>query len=189
MGRVVAVYDACVLYPAPLRDLLMHVALEDLFLARWTEAIHEEWMRNVLRDRPDLRREQLERTRALMNAHVRDCVVEGYEPVIPQLELPDPDDRHVLGAAIHAEAQIIVTFNLADFPARSLRPWGIESQHPDEFVNRWLNEAPDVVCRAAKRQRGNLKRPPVSVATYLELMARLGLVRTAVRLRGLRSRL
>jgi len=60
---LIALYDACVLYPAPLRDLLMHLALTDLFQARWTNAIHEEWMRSVLENRPDLRREQLERLR------------------------------------------------------------------------------------------------------------------------------
>ena len=70
-------YDACVLYPAPLRDLLLRLALTDLYRARWSEAIHEEWIRAVLRNRPDLSRQQLERTRALMNAHVRDALVDG----------------------------------------------------------------------------------------------------------------
>ena len=78
MATFAAVYDACVLYPAPLRDLLMHLALTDLFRARWTADIHEEWMRSVLRDRPDLSREKLERVRGLMDAHVRDCLVTGY---------------------------------------------------------------------------------------------------------------
>lgn len=59
-------YNACVLYPAPLRDLLMRLALTDRFRARWTEDIHEEWIRNVLVNRPDLTREQLDRTRTLM---------------------------------------------------------------------------------------------------------------------------
>ena len=67
--------DACVLYPAPLRDFLMHLALLDLFRARWTEEIHTEWIRNVLRQRPDLKQEQLQRTRELMNLHVRDALV------------------------------------------------------------------------------------------------------------------
>ena len=123
-----ALYDACVLYPAPLRDLLMHLALTDLFRAKWTDAIHEEWMRAVLETRPDLTREKLERTRNLMNAHVRDCLVTGYEGLIPGLPLPDPDDRHVLAAAIRGRADVIVTFNLKDFPATTLAPLGIETQ-------------------------------------------------------------
>ena len=71
------VYDACVLYPAPLRDLLMRLAMTDLYGARWTQQIHEEWMRNVLANRPDLSRAQLERTRELMDCSVRDSLVEG----------------------------------------------------------------------------------------------------------------
>jgi hypothetical protein len=68
-------YDACVLYPAPLRSLLMYLALTGLFRARWTDAIHEEWMRNVRADYPDITCQQAERIRDLMNAHVRDCLV------------------------------------------------------------------------------------------------------------------
>ncbi len=73
------VYDANVLYPAPLRDLFMHLALTGLFRARWTEEIHQEWMRNVLANRPDISQEQLERTRDLMNRAVLNCLVIGYE--------------------------------------------------------------------------------------------------------------
>src|SRR5690349_1270660 len=98
MERLIAVYDSCVLYPAPLRDLLMHLALTDLFQAKWTETIHQEWMRNVLSNRPDLMLNQLQRTRDLMNAHIRDCLIVGYEEIIPTLSLPDPNDHHVLAA-------------------------------------------------------------------------------------------
>jgi hypothetical protein len=77
VNRFTVLYDACVLYPAPLRDLPLRLALTDLYRARWSEAIHEEWIRAVLRNRPDLSRQQLERTSALMNAHVRDALVDG----------------------------------------------------------------------------------------------------------------
>ena len=117
MKKDVAVLDACVLYPAPLRDFLMHLAVLDTFQAKWTEEIHTEWIKNVLKNRPDLRAERLERTRQLMNAHTRDAVVENYENLIESLKLPDENDRHVLAAAINAKADFIVTFNLRDFPA------------------------------------------------------------------------
>lgn len=81
------VFDANVLYPAPLRDFLMQLALTDLFRAKWTNMIHDEWIRNVLKNRPDLTQKQLERTRDLMNAHVRDSVVEDYEFLIPTIDL------------------------------------------------------------------------------------------------------
>ena len=100
------VYDACALYPAPLRDFLMRLALTDLFRARWSDMIHDEWIRNVLAQRPDLKPEDLERTRSLMNAHVRDCLVAGFEHLIPSVKLPDADDRHVVAAAIHGGASL-----------------------------------------------------------------------------------
>ncbi len=117
MSQFTAVYDACVLYPAPLRSLLMYLAVTDLYRARWSNDIHEEWMRSVVEDHPDITRAQVERIRDLMNAHVRDCLVTGYESLIPSLTLPDPDDRHVLAAAIRCGADAIVTANLKHFPA------------------------------------------------------------------------
>jgi hypothetical protein len=81
----IAILDSCVLYPAPLRDLLIHLALTDLFRPRWTAAIHAEWMRNLLADRPELSAERLARTRDLMDRAIPDALVEGYEELIPQL--------------------------------------------------------------------------------------------------------
>jgi hypothetical protein len=184
VANFTAIYDACVLYPAPLRDLLMHLALTDLFRAKWTDAIHDEWIKSVLEDRPDLTREQLERTRALMNIHVLDCLVTNYEDLIPSLTLPDPDDRHVLAAAIRGRADVIVTFNLADFPADALARYGIEAQHPDDFIVRLLNLAPGSVCAAVKRQRENLRNPPRSAEELLATFESQGLPQTVARLRA-----
>ena len=183
MATFTALYDACVLYPAPLRDLLMQLALTDLFRARWSDQIHDEWIRSVLENRPDLKPEQLERTRTLMNAHVRDCLVTGYEPLIEGLTLPDPDDRHVLAAAIRTRASVIVTFNLDDFPSDILEPVGLEAQHPDMFITHLIDLNPGVVCAAAKRQRASLKNPPRSVDEFLETLARQCLPETVNHLR------
>jgi predicted nucleic acid-binding protein len=183
VSQFTVIYDACVLYPAPLRSLLMYLALTDLFRARWTDAIHEEWMRNVQKDYPDITRDKAERVRDLMNAHVRDCLVTGYEDLIPSLSLPDPDDRHVLAAAIRAGAEVIVTANLADFPTRTLEQYGIEVRHPDEFIHRLIEAAPDAVCRAARQQRQGLKNPPMTVEQYLESLERQGLPQTVAALR------
>ena len=171
------------LYPAPLRDLLLHLGLSDLFRAKWTEAIHDEWIRSLLQDRPDLNRQQLERTRTLMNAHVRDCLVTNYEDLIPALTLPDQDDRHVLAAAIRAGADVIVTYNLKDFPSEILAKYGIEAQHPDEFIMHLLDLAPNIVCAAVKRQRQNLKNPPRSVGELLETFELQSLAQTVAFLR------
>lgn len=85
MTQFTVVYDACVLYPAALRDFLMHLAMTNLFRARWSEMIHDEWTHSVLEDRPDLQPSQLARTRQLMDAHVLDSVVTGFESLIPSL--------------------------------------------------------------------------------------------------------
>lgn len=183
MAGLIAVYDACVLYSAPLRDLLMRLALTDLFRARWSADIHEEWMRSVLKDRPDLKREQLDRTRELMDRSVLDCLVTGYEGLIHGLHLPDKDDRHVLAAAIRCGAQIIVTFNLSDFPSKGLKPHAIEAQHPDDFILDLIGLAPEVVIEAAKEHRASLKRPPKTVEEYLETLARQQLPGTVAFLR------
>jgi len=177
-----AILDSCVLYPAPLRDFFMRLAVQ-LYQPKWTETIHEEWIRSVLADRPDLTRAQLARTRELMDRHGGACLVTGYESLIPTLTLPDPDDRHVLAAGIRAGANVIVTANLSDFPAEILSKYGIEAQHPDEFINHLLDLAPHVVCGAAKRQRESLKNPPKTVDEYLESLERQGLAQTVARLK------
>lgn len=182
MAAFTALYDACVLYPAPLRDFLMHLALSDLVHARWTATIHEEWMAAVLADRPDLTRAQLERTRDLMNTAVPQGVVEGYQRLIGDLTLPDPDDRHVLAAAIQADASVIVTYNLRDFPAAALAPYAIEAQHPDTFLTALFDMAPGAVCAAAKRHRQRLHNPSKTVEEYLHALERQQLPETLVRL-------
>lgn len=95
--------DACVLYPVPLRDFFMRLAVA-LYQPKWTEEIHEEWIRNVLLDRPDLSPAQLIRTRDLLNRYGGACLVTGYQSMILTLTLPDAGDRHVLAAAIKAGA-------------------------------------------------------------------------------------
>jgi len=185
VSKTVAVYDACVLYPAPLRDLLMRLATKDLIQAKWTDMIHEEWIRNVLLNRPDLKRSQLERTRKLMNEHSRDSLVAGFERLIPSLNLPDQNDCHVLAAAIHSEAKTIVTFNLEDFPDRILKTNGIKAQHPDTFILRLLDIDTQVVCDAAMEHRASLKNPPVSLPSFLETLKKQGIPKTVARLERL----
>lgn len=173
-----AVYDACVLYPAPLRDFLMWLALSGRFRARWTADIHKEWKRNLLKNRPDLTLEQLDRTSMLMDRAIPDGEVTGYEALIQGLSLPDADDRHVLAAAIRCNASVIVTFNQKDFPASTLAPYGVEAQHPDEFIDDLFDLDPAAVICAAQRQRRQLKTPPLCVDDYLDILFRQGLVQT-----------
>ncbi len=173
-----AVYDACVLYPAVLRDLLMWLGLSGRFRARWTEQIHDEWKRNLLLNRPELTYTQLDRTSALMDQAIPDALVTGYERLIPGLTLPDVDDRHVLAAAIRCGASVIVTFNEKDFPADALQAFGMEAQHPDEFIENLFNFDQAAVITAARNQRGQLKNPTMAPERYLDMLARADLART-----------
>jgi hypothetical protein len=175
VNRFTVIYDACVHYRAPLRDLLMRLALTDLYRARWSDQIHDEWISAVLRNHPDLSRQQLERTRSLMNGYVRDALVDGHQSLIPALELPDPDDRHVLAAAIKCGADLIVTFNLDDFPDHALTIYGISACHPDSFLVDQLNLDAERVCMAMRQHRASLKNPPKTVKEYLATLEEQGL--------------
>lgn len=165
-----ALYDACVLYPAPLRDLLLQLATTGLFRAKWTDAIHEEWMRNVLKNRRDLTRDQLERTRRLMNAGVADCLVDGYQHLIETIALPDDDDRHVVAAAVFAKADVIVTVNLRDFPARALMPHNLAAVHPDDFISSQLALDTVTVTDVVRTCCSRLRNPPKTVEDYLRIL-------------------
>ncbi len=161
----------------------MELAASGLFKAKWTETIHEEWIRNVLKDRRDITADQLSRTKSLMIAALMDSMVEGYHELIPILTLPDENDRHVLAAAIVSLSDVIVTFNLSDFPADTLALHDIEAVHPDDFILRHfgLNEA--AIVMAAQRCRARLKNPPKSAEVYLETLQRQGLPKTVARMR------
>ncbi|UCH26325.1 MAG: PIN domain-containing protein [Trueperaceae bacterium] len=187
MQGFTALLDACVLYPAPLRDLLMQLALTGLFHAKWSEAIHDEWIGNVLRNRPDLTHDQLERTRSLMNKHAGDCLVTDFEDLIPTLSLPDPKDHHVLAAAIRGRADLIVTYNLKDFPKATLRPYGLEAQHPDDFIMSLTDLGPASVLKAVQNQRANLQHPPKTADELLTILERNELKKTVSYLRGFRD--
>jgi hypothetical protein len=182
-----AVYDACVLYPAPLRDFLMWLALSGRFRARWSAQIHDEWKRNLIKNRPDITAEQLDRTADLMDLAIPDGRVTGHEVLIEGLTLPDSGDRHVLAAAIRCHASVIVTFNERDFPADVLGAFGLEAQHPDLFVENLFDLDPAAVVAAAQRQRQQLKNPPIDVDRYLDILLRQGLTQTVKGLAGFRG--
>lgn len=160
----------------------MRLALTDLFKARWTDEIHEEWIGALLRDEK-FSRQKLERVRDLMDAHVRDAKVLGYQSLIDTLELPDPDDRHVLAAAIRCNADAIVTFNLKDFPAVVLAPYGIDAIHPDDFIYYQIDMAPAICCGAIKAQRLALKNPVMEVGDFLAVLQKQQLPQAVSRLR------
>lgn len=122
-----------------------------------------------------------------MDEAVSDCLVEGYEALAAGIELPDPDDAHVVAAAVRCGANVIVTFNLKDFPRSQLQPLGIDVQHPDEFADYLFDLHPDAVLEAARKQRTSLKAPPVSAERYFDVLLRQGLTRTVRNLSGFKA--
>lgn len=179
LSGFVVLFDACVLYQAPVRDLVIELASADLYRAKWTNLIHDEWINSLLRNRPDIPREKLEKTRQLINESIEDCLVEKYEKLARMLVLPDSDDCHVLAAAIKAHAQIIVTYNIKDFPAEYLSSFDIEVQHPDAFFLNQSDLQQSAFLAAAKRIRLSLKRPPKTPEEYLDILRKSGLAKTA----------
>jgi predicted nucleic acid-binding protein len=181
--RLKVLFDANVLYPAPLRDLLVQLALTDLFQAHWSAMIHDEWIRNVVADRPDLNPAQIGRVADLMNSSVEDALITGFEHLIDTLELPDSDDRHVLAAAIVGRASIIVTNNQKDFPISALEPHGIMTQNADDFVLMLLEMDLDAVLFAVNTVQKRLRKPPVTMLEYLNRLEQLRLYKTVDALR------
>jgi predicted nucleic acid-binding protein len=181
----IVVYDADALYPNTLRDLLIRIAqLPHLVQAKWTDQILDEMIRALQKNRPDISDKKASRLRDLMNGVVRDCLVTGYEPLIPSLDLPDPDDRHVLAAAIKVNAQVIVTRNLRDFPKDKLAPWGIYAKSPDVFVRDVIGIDRQAVWACVQQIVDSRTGHPVTVDDVLGELTRSGLVGSAAALRA-----
>lgn len=172
------------LYPSTLRDLLIRIAQARLVQAKWTDKILDEVFENLRGNRPDLAPGALARTRELMVCAIRDCLVTGYEPLMAGLELPDPDDRHVLAAAIRARAQVIVTNNLKDFPHEQLAQWDIEPKSADEFVSDQIDLNAKVVWSCVQQIADTWRNPPGTTADVLRSLERSGLLRSVAELQS-----
>lgn len=181
-----AVYDANVLYPNTLRDLLIRLARAGAVRARWTDRILDEMLEALSRTRPDIEPTKLDRLRHRMNAAVRDCLIVDFEERIESLELPDPDDRHVLAAAIHSSAELIVTWNLRDFPAKILAHHEIQARTPDDFVHDLVLADTTTVINCVQQIADARQRRPQSIDDILHQLERDGLIRSTAALRTCR---
>ena len=170
MTTYTVILDACVLYPAPLRSYLLYLAQTGLYRAKWTNQIHDEWIRNVLKNRSDLSITPLLRVRQLMDQHAPDCLIEDYELLINGIDLPDQDDRHVVAAAIKGQAEGIITFNLKDFPEQEMARLGLSAIHPDVFLTDMFHLDKASVLKAAQHQRNAMRNPPMTSDEYLDCL-------------------
>jgi len=175
MACPVVLLDASVLFSIRVTNLTLQTASARLFQPRWSNDIHEEWSRSILSKIPNAKIDKIQRRRTIMDKAFPDALVTGYEPLIVGLQLPDPDDTHVLAAAIQAHADILVTFNLKDFPESTMIQYNIEAQHPDIFLLNLLKDDPTAFIEATTQVRQRLKNPPYTITDFLEGLKRAGL--------------
>jgi predicted nucleic acid-binding protein len=182
-ARLTALPDACVLFPLAMVDSLMSLAEAGLYAAKWSTRIEEEWIRALETKRPDLKG-RLGTRRDAMREAVPDWEVleTAWKAVVGSVQLPDPDDAHVLAAAIAAHADCIVTVNLRHFPDAAVGAYGIEVVDPDKFIiNQWDLDQLAAVA-AFKRMRARWKKPQATPEDFAQALERGGLPATAIRL-------
>ncbi|MBV8698199.1 PIN domain-containing protein [Bradyrhizobium sp.] len=178
----VAVIDACILYPFHLRNIVVQAAVDRLFEARWTDAIHDEWIRSLTVDLPAIPIERLHATRRLMNDALPTAMVSGYEEHVPKVILPDSKDRHVVAAAINAKASLILTWNLRHFPEHELEKLGLRGMTPDEFLSGLFDKVPDLVVGSLANARQNLSKSRVSGSDFIGILENQKLIQLAKRI-------
>jgi predicted nucleic acid-binding protein len=165
---MIVVLDACVLYPAYLRDTLLSTAEADLYDPRWSDDILAEVERNLVAD--VLTPEQVRHLIAEMCAAFPDALVHDYAALVPAMR-NHPKDRHVVAAAVRAHAELIVTDNLRDFPADALAPFGVAAQSAAAFLTRLYHINADSVIEALREQAASYRRPPHTIHDVLDRLA------------------
>lgn len=177
-NRYTVVLDASVLFPNMKRDLLLCFFEADLYRAQWTERIQQEWLTRAIEKYPD-NEDSLRRTDALMRGNFESAWIRTeYEPFIDAIHLPDPNDRHVVAAAIVSAAQYIVTDNVRHFPAETLTRFGLEAGTADKFLAGTFEHYVRDVLGVLRDHRRGLKTRP-SPAEYLMMLRQKQMPRLA----------
>ncbi len=175
-----AFFDTCVLYPAYLCDTLLRLAEAAAYRPLWSADVLAELRRNLIeRDIPP---ERVDRRLANMTRSCPDALVVGYESLIDAMT-NDAKDRHVLAAAVRANAEVLVTFNVRDFPEVALKPYDVVAVHPDEFLLDQLDLYPGVTVEVLRQQAASYRRVPNTVPDILVLLERTGVPRFAAEVR------
>lgn len=176
--RFVVVLDANVLYPVRVRDALLRFAEAGLFRARWSPTILDEWKRNLLAKRPELSESVDSQISAMERAFPESCI-KGANRLLQSLELPDPDDRHVLATAICVDAEHIVTENLKDFPEEYVAEFGITAVSADDFLASTFELYPAEALAAMRAMRLDYKNPPFTPSEFIFDLQMRGLPKLA----------
>ena len=145
--------------------------------------IQDEWSRNLLKNRKDLKKKQLKRTIQAMNSAFPESNIENFEDLITNIDLPDKDDRHVVACAIKCNADLIVTFNIKDFPKEELSKFKIRLQSPDGLISNLIDIHPELVCIAFKKMVKRLKNPIKTNNEVLKSLTNCGLEKSIEKLK------
>lgn len=180
---VTIICDACILYPFHLRNILVQASVDGLYVARWTDEIHDEWTRNLLANIPAIPPERLQNTRRLMEAALPGARIVGYHHHIDKVTLPDLNDRHVVAAALEVRASRILTWNLRDFPVSVLKKLGLARQTPDVFLAELYDHAPQHIVASLANARRNLSKSGVTPRGFLDVLKEQKLPQLEKRLR------
>lgn len=165
----VAVLDACVLVPIRLATTLLWLSEAGIFELLWSDRILDEVQRNL----PKLgisEEKAAHRVRTMRVAFGEAALVDDFDHLIADMTC-DPKDRHVLAAAVRAEADTLVTFNLKDFPSDSTSGWQVDAVHPDTFLTGLLAEDPVGVVEALHRGSADLRNPAQTATEFLSSLA------------------
>lgn len=171
-----ALLDTCVLVPSTQRDVLLQCAAAGIYRPVWSQAILDELAYTLTRlltlksrttDEVDA---YVTRLLNQMRHAFPDALSTGWDHLLPTITVPDPDDTHVVAAALTAGAQLIVTNDQRGFTTGL--PPGLTTQHPDDFLLDALDLAPATVLAAvhavaARTGRHGPERSPRDLAEHL----------------------
>jgi predicted nucleic acid-binding protein len=165
-----AVLDACVLFPAAVRDTLLRAAAAGLYQAYWSDDILEEVRRNLVNS-GRATHEQAQRLVGVMERAFPEALVTSYQPLIDRMR-NHPKDRHVLATAVACHAQIIVTDNVRDFPAAALAPYALHVYTADTFLLMLFDSNPEQMSAIVVQQTNDLRSPPQTTTDVLGSIAK-----------------
>lgn len=177
-----AVLDANVFYSMWVTDPLLSFADADLYEPVWSDRIMDEVRRHLPTIWSRATREGVDRYLSTLSRVFPNASVAGWKPLENAVELPDPDDRHVVAAAVKAHADVIVTSNLKDFPAKRLERFGLRAMSPDDFLTLLFDDDPDEAMKSMQSLVDSKRHPPCTMEEEIEHLRMLGLTKFAERL-------
>ncbi|MBB4914041.1 PIN domain-containing protein [Streptosporangium saharense] len=173
MARVFV--DTNVLFPFSLMDLMLALTEDAVHTLVWSDHLLAEWERVIVRER-----QRSAPAAAGISAAIREFFADSrvpdddYKHLLAQMEGPDPDDCHHMAAAVAGRVRVLVTWNLADFPAAFLARYGVTVADPDAYLCSLLSRSPREVLGVLRRMAAGKRRPPMTTIDLVGALDRAG---------------